>query len=109
MELPRTRRAYVSRAPTRSSGTVTVSAPTTASMGSPAATYPSSGRSTARPPARVCTTSTERLRFQARRMKPFSCRFIRCLWTVARDESPNRAPISSRLGAYPRSSMNSLR
>ena len=29
-------------------------------------------------------SSTERLRFQARLIKPFSWRFVRCLWTVAK-------------------------
>ena len=53
----------------------------------------------ARLPLRVATISTERLRFQARRMKPFSCRFVRCLWTVASEDRPKRRPISSRLGA----------
>ena len=31
-------------------------------------------------------------------MKPFSWRFVRCLWTVASDDRLNRRPISSRLG-----------
>jgi hypothetical protein len=53
----------------------------------------------ARPPVRVGTSSTERLRFHARLMKPFSCRFVRCLCTVASDDRPKRRPISSRLGA----------
>ena len=47
---------------------------------------------------RAGTISTERLRFHARLMKPLSCRLVRCLWTVASDDRPNRRPISSRLG-----------
>ena len=38
IELPRTRRTYVSRRPTMSSGTAIVSVPATASIGEPAAT-----------------------------------------------------------------------
>jgi len=48
---------------------------------------------------RLGSSSTERLRFHARRMKPFSCRLVRCLCTVASEERPKRRPISSRLGA----------
>ena len=68
-------------------------------IGAPAATNPSSGSSTARLPTRVGTSSTERLRFQARRMNPFSWRFVRCLCTVASEDRLKRRPISSRLGA----------
>ena len=75
-----------------------LSFPGTASMGMPAATKPSTGTSTARPPPRLGRSSTERLRFHARRMKPFSCRFVRCLWTVASDDNANFLPICSRLG-----------
>ena len=63
----------------------------------------------ARPPERLGSNSTDRLRFQARRMNPFSCRLVRCLWTVANDDKLKRSPISSRLGAYPCCWMNSLR
>ena len=64
-----------------------------------AAAYERALRLGARPPPRVGTISTERLRFHARLMKPFSCRLVRCLCTVASDDRLNRRPISSRLGA----------
>jgi hypothetical protein len=68
-------------------------------MGAPAATTPSKGSSIARAVVRVGSSSTERLRFHARLMKPFCCRLVRCLCTVASDDRLKRLPISSRLGA----------
>ena len=53
----------------------------------------------ARCPVRAESSSTDRLRFHDRRMQPFSCRLVRCLWTVASDDRLKRSPISSRLGA----------
>ena len=44
------------------------------------------------------TGSTDRDRFQALRRYPLSTRCFTCLWTVATDERPKAAAISSRLG-----------
>jgi hypothetical protein len=82
-----------------SSGTKIVSLASTASIGVPAATLPSSGSSTARTLISAGTSSSARLRFQARLIKPFSCRLVRCLWTVASEERPKWSPISSIVGA----------
>ena len=85
--------------PTMSSGTKIVSVDSMASMGVPAATRPRSGSSTARTVTSEGTSSRARLRFQARLMSPFSCRLVRCLWTVASELRPKWSPISSMVGA----------
>jgi hypothetical protein len=68
-----------------------------ASIGTPAATTPSSG-SDVSSDCGGSRGSTERERFQALRRNPFSTRCWTCLWTVATDDSWKWAPISSRLG-----------
>jgi hypothetical protein len=76
-----------------------VSGVSTGSIGVPAATRPSSGTFTARPIFGSGTSSSARLWFACRRMRPFRSRFVRCLCTVASDASEKCRPISSSVGA----------
>ena len=80
-------------------GTKMVSLAVIASIGEPAATRPSSGSSTARTVTSVGTSSRERLRFQSRLTRPFFCRLVRCLWTVASERRPKCSAVSSMVGA----------
>ena len=82
-----------------SCGTKMVSLAVIASIGEPAATRPSRGSSTARTVTSVGMSSSDRLRFQSRLMRPFFWRLVRCLWTVASECRPKCSAVSSIVGA----------